>query len=716
MVFLALIALLVLAALVAVFAIPPEDQSAVAAPAAVAEEGEPAPEVPVAVVARPPVEGPRPAGARESVAVPEAERTETPARASLRVFLTDERGAPFPDVRLHLAVMGSRLVPRNEEQVATDGAGRAELEAPPGRELELRAEWGARRRWKAVVAPLAEGEERELRFELPDVLRLAFYGRVVADEGGAPIAGARVQERSEGEHVLASTISAPDGGFQIVRERPGTREYLRVEAPGFAPALASFGKGHESPLQAFTVRLARAAGVQVCVLDDRGAAPDVTVRLRVPAYRLAQSEASMGFPSTGDVDWTADTGPEGCCEIGGLPPEVPLDLELLRGRESLRRLHEPLQLAPGERREISMHLGDRTRLRGLLLDQDGLAVSGQEVWLLPATRDEAARYFSASDEDELVARAESDGTGRFEIPDVPPGAWWLGPAAEREPSAESVAPVGTRIEIPPGSAVWDVTLTTARGLYISGRVVQDGPGEVPVQRASVFGYSGFVVAFHTGSGPDGSFRLGPLTEGTWQLIARELKGERSEPVEARAGEEGIVLRIIAGGWLKAEAIDPRTNELIAAQFEFAKEGDGVWMSGGSGDGRFESDRLRPGLCDLVARTEDGRIGVAARIRIVAGETVSIRIPVAPAGRLIVRLRAPGRDSEEGRVQVVVLQDGAQVAFRTPGMLSGPVLVPNGNLAVELRSWNRETAAPRILEVQWVQVAPGEEREVHLGGG
>src|SRR5262245_58268126 len=102
---------------------------------------------------------------------------------------------------------------------ATDVQGRVTLEAPPGvaRVLTLNALSSVHaRRESFSVPPLAPGERRELELELTTRDDLRWYGRVLDDATGAPLAGVRASWVAGAPVGVRGCAASPaDGGLVI---------------------------------------------------------------------------------------------------------------------------------------------------------------------------------------------------------------------------------------------------------------------------------------------------------------------------------------------------------------------------------------------------------------------------------------------------------------------------------------------------------------------
>lgn len=588
-----------------------------------------------------------------------------------------------------------------ERSPVTAEEGRVEFELPAGLELSLRG-WGASAfagSAQLAIEPMAPGEERTVELALPTGLDLVYHGRVLAASDRRPVADARVEVEREG--FRTGTVTGPDGSFEL--ELPSWSQVdLWIRAPGYATVLLEPGRGHEGPETARVVLLARTASLRARVLDAAGApVPDVLVRLSTHAYHLAiPHHGGVYVPSYSNLDWSARTDGSGACELEDLPPSVPLAVELVADGHPPKKDLPPLSLVPGELQEVEWRLGSGCRIQGRVVDERDQPVAGQALWLQRASI-EAPKFFRPHEEPAQTAR--SDAHGQFRMDDVAPGTWWLGPAAEREADPPAVAPAAALVEIASDELVKPVLVRVHRGLLLRGSVLR--PDGSPAARALVLA-TGVEAGWgpDASTGADGAFVLGPLVPGRYVLRAMDGQSADSEPLEASAGEEGVVLRLRLGGSLRGTVRDGATDRASEASLAYARVGgDGSWFLGETKeDGSFLLERLLPGTYDLAARASGMRCGLLREVVVVAGaETGPLELLLEPGAHL--RVRYAGA---QDHVQYQVRFEGAIVAG--DGVPAGSVAetaVPAGRIVVE-------TFRGRGARLQTeLELAPGEEREL-----
>jgi hypothetical protein len=359
-------------------------------------------------------------------------------------------------------------------------------------------------------------------------------------------------------------------------------------------------------------------------------------------------------------------------------------------------------------------------LRGLLLDQDERPVVRRRVWM-SSWMMEGPAYFR----DALGAGAVkgmTDEQGRFTFSGVDPGAWWVGPApnpssadaedASRPEPASEVAPLAQLVRIEEGQADADVTLHVDRGLYIRGRVVDaDGAPALDAHvRAAELERSLYTSG--QASDVDGSFVIGPLTRGSYRLVAsRHDRDSDSEVLLATAGDSGVVLHLRVGAEFSGQVIGEDGAGVSASMSVCDRESKPRQGRGMHTDqnGHFVLRGLPAGAFDVSATTDDGRIGWLERVGIAEGAVVKgVIVRVTRGGRIRVRHTGPER-----AVDVEVLQRGGLLRT-TQALRNLPVelTVPPGTVVIRARYVD----GPRRLVERSVSVAAGETVEVVLEAG
>ena len=546
-----------------------------------------------------------------------------------------------------------------------------------------------------------------------------FWGRIVAADDGFPISGATVTPERGGE----ARRTGVDGLFELPVDADRTDGFsslsvnasvFEIEAPGFGPVRIAPMLGHETPGTAREIRLARAASLAATVLDASGAPiAGARVRLSAKAYELAGMNGTSFLRGR---EWKREgtTGADGTCLVVELPPEVPIEVIVAAEGYSFHREPSPLVLAPGEEARRAWRLGGGTLVRGQLLDEAGAAVAGQTIWLsregIAGTAADRPAYFYSGDEGSVVRQARTGDDGRFEMKDVTPGAWWIGPGAGRgsgTPVEGRISPLADVLLIEPDESVREVVLRAYRGLTIRGTVL--GHDGQPAPRTSVSAVSVDVRGgfFTANSDDQGAFVLGPLAPGSFEIHAGGGDRGPSEPLTAQAGETNLIVRLTRAFGLSLRAVRADGGEGVGAVFRLwgpHPTGGFRVTVGASGIGTdpLEMRGLAAGSYDATAATENGLIGVVRNIEVGAGsEGEVVEIPVEQGATLKVLYEGTQRYASF-RIyygETCVAGDGLRSGT------SSVQVVPVGRLRVEISS------GEDLAGEQWIDTAPGEQHLV-----
>jgi hypothetical protein len=642
-------------------------------------------------------------------------RTRQPlSKISLRAWKTEDGGGAW---------LGSNTATSNgdlERPAVTDEEGRAELELPAGIELTLSVgEPTGDCDWKSLeLSPLQPGERREMSVELICGNDLGFFGRVLNATESKPMPGVPVRacvydyDAYDRVQTLSRATTDANGVFEL-RMPSWRHSFVRVEADGFGVSVLKRLAGHDSPDRALVVLLQSAATLEAEVHDVQGQpVSGVDVRLSVSGRALPPD------PETWEVEvpnlkWIGKTSGDGRCSIGGLCPNVGISIELVRGEHVLRREAEPAIFEPGRTLRREWILGAGTTLTGLVLDQDSQPVPKLEIWM-SKSGPERSPYFEPDSRFGMSSTTVTDGAGRFELRDVEPGTWWLGPAAnggDSEPHLSARLPEATQVEVL-SVPTQDVTLHVHRGLFIRGKVVR--PDGLSAPHAYVVAHaSSKNWGIYGRTSDDGTFAVGPLPAWRFSLVAEVIGHFASaEPIEAEAGASDVTLRLTTGGALHGRVVDARTGKPCAAEVlltsRVACQGlfeDGIGFSV-EADGIVEQAGLQPGGYDLAARTQDGCFGVLSGLTVVVGEKgKEFVVPVSPGGTL--KIRYAGSHRFAG---VSLRTQGVQTDWQrnVDAGTSLDLPAPAGTLVLEVRLESEAGSRSRTIHLD-----PGEVKEIAL---
>jgi hypothetical protein len=657
-----------------------------------------------------------------------------------------EKRTPLPGMRVSVhsetmksgtrieLVGGSRGSPLRSP--LTDEHGEAVLDVPLQEAMTVSVYDAERRRGSAFekVRALMLGERRELVIAIPTGEDLRFFGRMLERGTRAPVARAVVSgivhatdassgaqrapappvaRESAADYAHASEIlTDSEGRFDIVTASWRSPQ-LDIEAHGFTLAYVVPEDGHSTIESELAILLDRYASLEAHVLDARGTdMPNVNVIVSTESYRLVQPEEAsmMARISAPDPSWRSVTESNGRCSIDGLPPEMPLRVELVKGRSVLQKVSEPIVLHTGETRRVEWKIGGGCDLQGRVRDPNGAAIAAVTLWLRPS--DSFGAYPDPYRKKDVIASATTDAAGAFRFASVPSGRLWLCVEPTRHQSEpardDALAPLSDVVEIPDGASSVTHDLTVYRGVYIRGRVVD--PSGAGVRQSVVFcAPESREWSTLAQSLDDGVFAVGPLVPGRYRCQAgRSSKHAASDEAIASAGDEGIVLRLHPGARISGRVVDAATNMPCRAQMVLAAreaKSFSLMLPETKPDGTFAIEALDAGVYDLGGRTDDARAGTLRGIEVGSGADVKdLVLTVSPGARIRVH------NACKTRVGGIRIESGG-VAIAVDGMEAGTTrtfAAPAGHVSVQLKFYKPEREMKRELDV-----AVGEEREVEF---
>lgn len=684
---------------------------------------------------------PEPGAALEPAVERGGVRADAREVATLELLVRGPDGRPLPESRIELLAAAGRNGSPQSLSTAGDGTCRVEvasgvaLIARPAPRFDVDGRRVLHCPERSIPA-LRAGEERAvtLDFELgcERLLETRFLDRATRRplERGA----VRILELGSGVCTIRPVPSGPCAEV----DRNGRLELCLAlgrfgpclfESPGWSPVIFE----PEEVTRLREILVDRSASLEVIVTERAPRAGNrLVVELSADSWLLVPRDERgerCCLPPGGRYVASMPVSTDGVAHFADLPSDVPFELHAERDGRSVYTHHATIAFAAEERGRLEIEFGaGRTELVVDVVDQSlgGRAVgAGNVVGLvrggIEAGVDEDRALVPSSAPPKFELRGKTDDHGRVVFSAVSEGTWWVASAVVRAPwddeSATALTPVAQRIRIAAEDVRRELTLRTWSGLYIRGRVeVPDGRLFPPDATADTTPNMIFLARASDGGGgltgqpkPDGTFSIGPVTDGEYVITTSARGYAPIEPVRARASDGPIVIRMQLGSAIRGRVFDPASGASVACDFVVSRV-DAVMdeISGSTNDtGEVGSNGLAAGEYVISAVSSDGRSGASRRVRVRAGEEIQgVDVPLTPLaelGRVRIVLEGsltPGR--------VTLWKDGACRAFHFVG--AGAVIdapMPEG--ACELRLH----AGDALVERRDVEVSRGKVTEVRV---
>jgi hypothetical protein len=461
----------------------------------------------------------------------------------------------------------------------------------------------------APAASTAEGSgERAVTLSLPGRLS----GQVLRGDDRTPLAGALVW--GVGADGLATAPVATDrgGGFALPLE-PGA-VLLSAEAAGF--------RGERLRTR-FEPAGAGGEGEMVLALEP---AATLWGHVRDAAGHGVAAAAVSFHPSEPRSRWdatTTESAADGSFRLSALPAASAGCVTARHDRFAPETVCVETPAAGRAPQPLELRLATGGRLRGRLVDANGVAVAGANVRVdrLPDDlRSPALLGSRASDRREVVSAAD----GGFELDRLPPGRKQLAVEAAGFAPLELVAELPAREQGSPGPEVDLGELVLRAGALLRGVVVD--PAGRPLAGATVAVRKGAgrgighdwvrsIGAPDATSGADGHFEVAdlPVAEAlTVSVIAAGHAGRRVAITLRGDEREPLRIELAPGVDVRGRVVDPEGRAVSQALVwcELAEVSAGPWIGGrldsrpASSDGTFALAGLPARELIFVASSRD----------------------------------------------------------------------------------------------------------------
>ena len=560
--------------------------------------------------------------------------------------------------RLRRPVPGAVIATEGGLPLAATGEdGRAEVRLPAAGEARLRVAADAGHAELVVKPPRERAPDEPPDTSSPLVVSLApagtLAGRVLAEPGRQPIAGARVWVGWRPD--LATTTDAR-GAFVLPLDPAATPDGDRLIVAAAAAHQRRWER-FERHVEEALLLLTPQAAIAGRVVDSAGE-PVAGARLQA-ASQIGWTPSH--FPAIG----RAVSGADGRFHLPGLDPGATHRLRVDHPLHAPAELDVAAPAAGVTRSGVEVVLDPGTRAFGVVFGADGAPLAGATAELRPMRGSEPIfRPRPLLRDESRAPAATSDGEGRFAIEHVVPGRYdlWVaaaGHAPLRVPGVEVPAP-------PEAGDLGSVSLQP--GAEVAGRV-RDADGaaiagaEVRGVYRDAFSWGGEDEPPTTKTGADGRFVLADLAPGQRLDLLVGAEGFVEETVVGVVAppERPVEVELTRAATLAGRVVDGFGVGVPGARVHAEAEGSEgrgrlrpprSRMAAVEEDGSFVLEGVPTGAVRVIAGAEDFQDPEPLRLELAAGERrEGIRIELARGGALAGRVTGPdGQPIADATVQ------------------------------------------------------------------
>lgn len=491
----------------------------------------------------------------------------------------------------------------------TDAGGRFEIPDVPAGTFELSARGAG---YAPMTVPGLEVPAGSGSTDLGTVILMpgvAVTG-IVVDTGGRPVEGAEVfVSEATGDIMVRgrpdsspAAVTGQDGFFRVEDRRAGETVNVDVHRSGFASAGApGVVAPTEEPVR---IVLKPSSTLEGRTVDEDGK-PVAGARVSViPAEPAAMSRGFMLF--TASASRSAVSADDGSFLLEDVAPGI-VELQASAAGKQSAELGN-LEIRSGQdRKGVEVVLATAAVVEGRVL-AGGRPVPGAGIQVVEPEMG-AGRFF-------MTPRASSDGDGYYRLDGVAPGTRTL--QVEHKSYSKTVR----ELEVRAGENSLDFSLE--RGSEISGRVVDEDGRPVPGARIALFeGFRSWDLPSAT-SGPDGSFTLESVADGTYRIQgAKEgYAGGEGQELTVAGSVGGVEVKLGRGGAIVGQLKGLDFTELSQVRVSLSGRREHL-LGRVAPDGSYRIDNVSPGEHQVRAtvrgeRQADGTVTLeegAAEVRL-----------------------------------------------------------------------------------------------------
>lgn len=495
-----------------------------------------------------------------------------------------------------ILILGSEST--EQDGVRTDADGNFVLQIGEGR-WDVSAsgsEWArAVRRGIEVDRPL-DGIELTLQ---PAV---SVRGRVVRTESGG-IAGANVTFMAR-EGGPRSTITAPDGSFEITGLTPGS-SMLMIDKPD---EMLREMRMVTAPAEDLLIEIPEGATLSGRVIDGETKAPVTSFTISVSADRSGGGMMIRTIPTP--RNFQSDQGEFSLSNVTTDPAEL-----IVQAPGYVEKRVRGVEAPAGETREgIEIAMSRGTAVTGRVTDPSGQPLSGVTV-----ARDDGNRVMGPP----RLSGNATDAEGKFEIGPFDDEVVTL--RFERDGYRHELR----EVKLSGRTASVDVRMT--RGAALTGQVVTEAGAPVEGARVSVRSGADFITQTSATTDSSGAFRVEGLPEGRVRVSASRSGFSTATRDDVDPSTSGPIRLVLSeGGTVAGRILGLSVSELADAAVE-VRSGSGVSRGQVDHSGAFRVDGVAPGTARVratVGRFGPGRTSPEASVEVSLGAEAYVELDMS----------------------------------------------------------------------------------------